>query len=93
VEYEIVYWPAADDALAGLENDPAMAGVWRAVDRVLGRLAADPFNPRLGTTAFMTPELGGVSATPAGLDNRYIFWQRAPEPGVIEIIQVHPLSL
>ena len=41
----------------------------------------------------MTPELGEVSATPVGLDNWYIFWQRAPEPGVIEIIQVHPLSL
>jgi hypothetical protein len=93
VEYEFVYWPAADDALAGLENDPAMAPVLRAVDRALERLAADPFNPRLGTTAFMTPEFGGVSATPVGLDDWYIFRQRGPEPGVIEIIQVHALRL
>jgi hypothetical protein len=91
VDYDLAYWPAADQAIARLENDPAMTHVLRAVDRGLERLAADPFNPRLGTTAFVTEEFGGVSATPVGLDDWYIFWQRGEEPKVIEIVLVHPL--
>ena len=86
-----MYWPAADEALNRLETDPAMAPARRAVDRTLQRLAADPFSPRLGTTAFMTLELGGISATPAGLDDWYVIWQRGKGPRMIEIIQVHPL--
>jgi hypothetical protein len=49
VSYEILYWPDADEALDRLESDPAMAPELRAVERTLRRLAADPFNPRLGT--------------------------------------------
>ncbi len=87
MDYEILYWPDADEALARLESDPAKAPVLRAVDRAMVRLADDPFNPRLGTIAFMTDELGGISATPARIDEWYILWQRG-EPGVIEIVAI-----
>jgi hypothetical protein len=93
VEYELLYWPAADDALTELENDSARAPILRAVERALARLTADPFSPRLGTTAFVTEAFGGVSATPVGLDDWYVFWQRGAEPQTIEIIQVHKLRL
>jgi hypothetical protein len=89
--YELLYWPAADEALDKLENDPAIAPARRAVDRTLQRLAADPFSPRLGTTAFITEELGAISATPAGLDNWYVLWQRGEGPRTIEIVLVHEL--
>lgn len=49
VSYELLYWPDADEALDRLESDPTMAPELRAVERTLRRLAADPFNPRLGT--------------------------------------------
>jgi hypothetical protein len=91
--YELLYWPAADEALGKLENDPAMAPARRAVDGTLQRLAADPFDRRLGTTAFMTEELGGVSATPARLDDWYVIWQRGAEQGVIEIVLIHEFRL
>jgi len=74
-----------------LENDPESAPALGAVNRTLGRLADDPFNPRLGTTAFMTEEYGGVSATPVRFDDWYILWQRGPEPRTIEIVLVHQL--
>ena len=90
---ELAYWPAADEALDMLDKDAAMAPVLRAVERTLQRLTADPFSPRLGTTAFMTGALGGVSATPAGLDDWYVLWQRGAEPMVLEIILVHQLRL
>jgi hypothetical protein len=89
----IIKLRAAEEAIRRLENDPAMAPVLRAVERVLQRLAADPFSPRLGTVAFMTDQLGGVCATPAGLGNWYLLWQRGPEPMVIELILVHELRL
>lgn len=91
--YEILYWRAADEAIGRLENDPAMAPVMRAVGRTLERLAADPFSPRLGTTAFVTDEYGGVCATPVGLDDWYVLWQRAPEAWTIDIVLVHQLRL
>jgi hypothetical protein len=93
VTYEILYWPAADEALARLESDSALAPALQAVERILERLATDPFNPRLGTTAFVTDELGGISATPARFDDWYVFWQRGPENSVIEIVLVHQLRL
>jgi hypothetical protein len=89
--YEFVYWPAADEALDRLEKDPAIVSVLRAIDRTLLKLAADPFSPRLGTTAFMTEPLGGISATPAGLDDWYILWQGGGESGTIEIVHVAQL--
>lgn len=93
MDYELLYWPAADAALGALENDPAMARVLQAVERALDRLAADPFNPRLGTTAFLSEEFGGVSATPVGLDNWYVFWQRGSESKAIEVVLIHQLHL
>lgn len=92
--YELTYWPRADGLLAELEQDPAMAAVLQAVERVLERLAEDPFSPRLGTTAFVTEELGSVCATPARRDDWYLIWQRGPEgTQTIEIILVHQLRL
>lgn len=92
--YELTYWPRADGILTELELDLAMATVLQAVDRVLARLADEPFSPRLGTTAFKTPGLGGVSATPARHDDWYVIWQRGPEhTQTIEIILIHRLSL
>jgi hypothetical protein len=91
VKYEILYWPAADEALTALETDPAMAPVLRAVDRTLVRLATDPFSPRLGTISFVTDELGGINATAVRQDDWYILWQRGQEPRTIDIVQIHPL--
>jgi hypothetical protein len=91
MSFELLYWPAADEALGRLENDPAMTPVLQAVERVLQKLAADPFSPRLGTTAFVTEDFGGVNATPAGLDDWYVFWQRRAEPRVLEIVLIHEL--
>jgi len=93
VSYEFFYLDDADDAMARLESDPAMAHVLAAVERTLDKLASDPFNPRLGTTSFVTPELGGVSATPTGLDDWYVFWQRGPEPKIIDIVLVDQIRL
>jgi hypothetical protein len=89
--YELVYWPAADDILNELENSPAMTQVLRAVERTLGRLAEDPFAARLGTTPFMTEELGGVNATPVRFDDWYVIWQRGNEATEIDIVLIHQL--
>ena len=91
--YTINYWPAADDALSELEKDPAKAEELRAVDRTLLQLAEDPFNPRLGTTMFMTEPLGGINATPTAFNDWYIIWQRSPEPGEIAAVQIVQLHL
>jgi hypothetical protein len=72
---------------------PAMAWALWAVERAMQRLAADPFSPRLGTTAFVSEDFGGVSATPAGLEDWYVFWQRGTESGVIEIVLIHEIRL
>ena len=91
--YVLLYWPAAEEALDRLEKDPAMVPVLQAVQRTLHKLAVDPFSPRLGTTAFVTQELGGISATPARLDDWYLFWRSGEAPMTIEIILVHRLQL
>jgi hypothetical protein len=91
--HEIFYWPLAYEARRKLESDPAMTPVFRAVERIEDRLAADPFCPRLGTTAFMTPELGGICATPARIDDWYLIWQRGPEGKVVEIVAIHQLRI
>jgi hypothetical protein len=90
---ELVYWPAADRFLDQLESDPAMAPVRRAVARIERRLAVDPFNPRLGTISFMSDELGGINATPVGMDDWYVIWQRGEDQGTIEIVEVYPLRV
>ncbi|HVA60535.1 MAG TPA: hypothetical protein VNG13_08365, partial [Mycobacteriales bacterium] len=81
----------AYDALARLEATPEAAPVLQAINRSLDRLTEDPFNPRLGTTAFRTDELGGVSATPARIEDWYIFWQRGADKNTIEIVLIHQL--
>jgi hypothetical protein len=92
VHHELLYWPAADDAIARLEADPALRPAMQAVDRTLVRLADDPFAARLGTAAFVTDEFGGICATPARFDDWYVLWQKG-EPGTIEIVHVCQLQL
>jgi len=91
--YQLAYWPAADTALDVLAANPDMSEVLEAVERTLQRLADDPFDRRLRTSAFQTPELGGVSATPARKGDWYVFWQRGPDAGVLEIVLIHELSI
>ncbi len=38
-------------------------------------------------------EYGGICATPIRIDDWYVFWQRSPEPGVLEIVLVHQLPV
>lgn len=76
-----------------LEADPSMSVVVEAIDRTLGRLEVDPFDPRLGTIPFQTPEFGGVCATPARRDDWYVLWQRGLTRGDLVIILVHQLDL
>lgn len=91
MSYELLYWPDADEALDRLESDPAMAREPRAVERTLRRLAADPFNPHLGTVPFMSEPLGGINAVPARLDDWYVLWQRGETPKTIEIVLIHKI--
>jgi hypothetical protein len=70
-----------------------MSAVVAAVDRVLDDLEADPFNRKLGTVAFQTPELGGVCATPGRLDDWYGIWQRGQTGRSVEIILIHRLDV
>jgi hypothetical protein len=70
-----------------------MSAVLQAVERTLERLSADPYDRRLGTAAFQTPELGGVCTTPARIDDWYVIWQRGPETKVLEIVLVHQLPV
>ena len=91
--YELAFWPAADAALDELAADPELSVILDAVERTLGRLAVDPFDRRLGTSAFQTPELGGINATPTRIDDWYVFWQRGPEARMLEIVLIHQLSV
>jgi hypothetical protein len=76
-----------------LEADPTMTTVVEAIDRTIGRLEIDPFDPRLGTIQFRTPEFGGVCATPVRLDDWYVLWQRAAIADNLVIILVHQLDI
>jgi hypothetical protein len=87
------YWPEAEAAIRQLEANAELAPVLEAVNRTLARLAADPYDRRLATTAFMTPELGGISATPVRVDDWYIFWQRGAEADVLDIVLIAQLDL
>jgi len=80
-------------ALDELAADPTMSAVLDAVERTLDRLSAAPYERRLGTAGFQTPELGGISATPVRVDDWYVFWQRGPEPRVLDIVLIQPLSV
>jgi len=76
-----------------LEADPSMSMVVDAIDRILDRLEVDPFDPRLGTIPFQTPEFGGVCATPARRDDWYVLWQRGSTSNELVIILIHRLDL
>lgn len=91
--YDLAFWPAADAAMDRLAADPSKSGVLEAVKRTLDRLSADPYDRRLRTAAFQTPELGGISATPVRVDDWYVLWQRAPEPKVLDIVLIHELHV
>jgi hypothetical protein len=89
--YELLYWPAADDHLAMLEADPTRQNELRAVERTLSRLAEDPYDPRLGTTAFRTEQYGGINATPVrgALDaDWYVLWQRGAQRNELDIVAI-----
>jgi hypothetical protein len=91
VAYELFYWPAADDHLTMLEGDHRRADELEAVERTLSRLAEDPYNPRLGTTAFRTEQYGGISATPvrgAPDDDWYVLGQRGAHRRELDIVAV-----
>jgi hypothetical protein len=90
--YELGWRPEADAAMDALEADPSLSAVVEAVDRTLGRLEVDPFDPRLGTIQFQTPEFGGVCATPIRWDDWYVFWQRGPAANDLVIILIHQLK-
>ncbi|SRR6266496_439975 len=91
--YELRWRPEADAAMDALEADPSMSVVVEAIDRTLDRLEVDPFDARLGTIPFQTPEFGGVCATPARRDDWYVLWQRGPTSSDLVIILIHQLDL
>jgi hypothetical protein len=91
--YELSWRPEANAAMDALEADPSMSIVVQAIDRTLDRLEVDPFDPRLGTIPFQTPELGGVCATPVRRDDWYVLWQRGLTSGDLVIILIHQLDL
>ncbi len=90
--YELMFQPEADMVLDELEADPERRRVLLAIERTLDLLEEDPYDPRLGSTAFHTEELGNVSATPARIDDWYVFWHRGPEPHVLDIVLIQQLS-
>ena len=87
-----MFRPEADEVLDELERDPARLRVLEAIERTLDHLTDDPYDPRLGSTVFQTQELGNVSATPARVDDWYMFWHRGPEPHVLDIVLIQQLS-
>jgi hypothetical protein len=91
--YSLDYTEEADDALDALEADPSAAPALQAIYRTLNLLADDPFDPRLGTVPFVTPDFGGVCATPARYDDWYVIWQRGPEPQSVDVIAVARLPV
>jgi hypothetical protein len=91
--YELLLAPAAEEALDRLAADPLLADVLAAVERTLDRLAADPFNRRQGTTAFQSPTLGGISATPARIGDWYVFWRRGTRTRTLVIVLIHQLPV
>lgn len=83
---ELLWWP---DAAAAMDRIDAVDNARRAVvTRTLARLEADPFDPRLGTRQFRTPEYGHIRATPCRHDDWYILWQAGVDPETIEIVMV-----
>lgn len=79
--------------MTALESNPTRADSVASVLRVLGRLELDPYNPRIGTRQFQTPEYGQIRATPTGYDTWYVLWQVGPDEHSIEIVHIVELRL
>ena len=91
--YELGWRPEADAAMDALEADSSTSAVVDAIERTIERLEVDPFDPRLGTVQFQSPEFGGVCATPIRMDDWYVFWQRGLTANELVIILIHPLGI
>lgn len=90
---ELVWRPEAETAMDALQADPGLSAVLEAVDRALDRLEVDPYDARLGTNQFQTPELGGVCATSVRRDDWYVLWRRGDVANQLVIILIHQLDL
>ena len=90
---ELLWWSAADQVMAQLEADPAMADVLRAVRRTLGRLEQDPYDRRLRTRQFATERYGQLRSTPTGTGDWHIMWQAGPGPKQITIAFIAETTL
>ncbi len=88
----LLWWPDADAAMDRLERDPTLSPALEAVPRTLGRLELDPFDRRLLTRQFTTPEYGHIQATPCRFGDWYVLWQPGEE-GTVEIVIVAELAL
>lgn len=91
--YELLWQPDADRAMTTLESSPNRAHTVTALQRTLGRLELDPFNPKMGTRQFQTPEYGQIRATPTGLDTWYVLWLPGRSDRIIEIVHIVELRL
>lgn len=87
------YWPAAQVVLDELAAHSNGAPALDAISRTLARIAAAPYDRKLGTTVFQTEAYGGISATPTRYDNWYIFGQRGPEPTILDIVLIEQLDV
>ena len=90
---ELLLRPEAEEALDRLAAEPHLSDVLAADERTLDRLAVDPFDRRLGTTAFQSPIYGGISATPVRMDDWYVFWRRGTRPRTLVVILIHQLPV
>jgi len=89
--WELLWWPAADAAMDRI--DAVDDRRKEAVVRTLARLEADPFEPRLGTRPFQTPEFGHIRATSCRFDDWYILWQVGEAPRTLEIVTVAQIAV
>jgi hypothetical protein len=91
VAYQLNFWPAADDALAALEADPRQARALAAIERMLDRLEEGPYEPSLGTIAFVSEIYRTINATPVRSDEWYILWKNGPSDHELDIVLIHQL--
>lgn len=90
---QLLWWPAADAVLSGLEADLAQTNVLRGVRRTLGRLEIDPYDPRLRTRQFVTERYGQLRTMPVGIGEWRIFWMSGPEADEITIVYIAETAL
>jgi len=93
VTHELLWHPEANSVMTAIESNPAQTDVVASVRRVLGRLELDPYNPRIGTRQFQTPEYGQIRATPTGRDTWYVLWQPGRSERSIEIVHIVELRV